>query len=208
MMSENLIRLYQESFRKHWDLPAISDYFKEEDHFTYGQAAREIARLHLLMAECKVKKGDKIALYGRSNARWCMAYLAAITYGAVIVPILPDFNSNDVHHILNHSDSVLLFVGDQHWDSIVPRKVERIRAVFSLTDYTCIYDGRGGSGQTLVERVYIKMEEAYPRGFRPENIRFAEVDNRDVVLLNYTSGTTGFSKGVMVTVEKTSKLTP
>ena len=200
MMQENLIQLYQESFKDHWDLPAISDYFKEEDHFTYGQAAREIAKLHLLFQECKIKKGDKIALYGRNNVRWCLAYVATITYGAVIVPILQDFNSNDVQHIVNHSDSVLLFVGDQYWDSIVPRNVERIKAVFSLTDYNCIYDGRGGSIKTFIEEIDQKMEEAYPAGFSAGDIRYDDIKNEDVVLLNYTSGTTGFSKGVMVTV--------
>ena len=200
MLQENLIRMYEESFRTHWDLPAISDYFKEEDHFTYGQAAREIAKLHLLFQECKIKKGDKIALYGRNNVRWCLAYVATITYGAVIVPILQDFNSNDVQHIINHSDSVLLFVGDQYWDSIVPRNVERIKAVFSLTDYSCIYDGRGGAIKTFLEQIETRFDEVYPDGFSTEHVVFADVANNEMVLLNYTSGTTGFSKGVMVSV--------
>jgi len=200
MLQENLIRMYEESFKKHWELPFISDYFKEEDHFTYGQAAREIAKLHLLFKKCKVKKGDKIALFGRNNVRWCLAYVATITYGAVIVPILQDFNSNDVQHIINHSDSVLLFVGDQYWDSIVPRNVERIKAVFSLTDYSCTYDGRGGAINAFTEQWEEKTKEAYPDGFSVSDIKFAEAGNEEMVLLNYTSGTTGFSKGVMVSV--------
>lgn len=199
MMQENLIRLYQESFKTNWELPALSDYFKEEDHFTYGQAAGEIARLHLLFEECNVKAGDKIALFGRNNVRWCITYMAAITYGAVIVPILQDFNSNDVQHIINHSDSVLLFVGDQYWDSIVPRNVERVRAVFSLTDYGCIYDGRGGHIKEFNNRLDDEMAKRYPNGFTPDDVRFASVEKEQVVLLNYTSGTTGFSKGVMLT---------
>lgn len=199
MMQENLIRLYQESFKTNWELPALSDYFKEEDHFTYGQAAGEIARLHLLFEECNVKTGDKIALFGRNNVRWCITYMAAITYGAVIVPILQDFNSNDVQHIINHSDSVLLFVGDQYWDSIVPRNVERVRAVFSLTDYDCIYDGRGGHIREFNNRLDDEMARRYPNGFTPDDVRFAPVGKEQVVLLNYTSGTTGFSKGVMLT---------
>ena len=198
-MQENLIQLYQTSFITHWDLPVLSDYFKEEDHFTYGAAAREIARLHRLFEECGVQRGDKIALWGRNNARWCLAYLAAITAGAVIVPILQDFNANDVQHIINHSDSVLLFVGDQYWDAIVPHNVTRVRAVFSLTDFHCIYDGRGGVIREFGDRLDEAMEKRYPDGFTARDVCFAQVGNDEVVLLNYTSGTTGFSKGVMVT---------
>ena len=198
MIQENFVKLYEKSLRENWNLPALSDYFKEEDHFTYGQMAQEIARLHLLFKECKVKKGDKIALYGRNNTRWCITWLATVTYGAVIVPILSEFNANDVQHIINHSDSVLLFVGDQHWDSIVPRKVDRIRGVFSLTDFSCIYEGRSGV-RKFMENIDDAFEKEYPDGFTTDDIRYADIDNSEVLLLNYTSGTTGFSKGVMLT---------
>ena len=110
MLKENLIELYQKSFRENKELPALSDYFKKES-FSYFEMAKEIAKLHLLFEEAGLQRGDKVALIGRNNPRWCIVYIATITYGAVIVPILQDFSPNDVHHIINHSDSVLLFAG-------------------------------------------------------------------------------------------------
>lgn len=199
MMQENFIKLFEHSFKTHWDLPALSDYFKEDD-FTYGQAAKEIARLHLLFEECNIKKGDKIALIGRNNTRWCISYLAVVTYGAVIVPILQDFNANDVHHIINHSDAVLLFAGDQYWDTIVPRDVEKIRAAFSLTDFSCLYERKKHGISKYMEKEWDNdFNKRYPKGFSAQDVKYADVHNKEVVIINYTSGTTGFSKGVMLT---------
>ncbi len=198
-MQENLIKIYQESFRENRELPALSDYFKKEQ-FSYFEMAKQIAKLHLLFEECKIKQGDKIALIGRSNPRWCMAYVATITYGAVIVPILPDFNANDVHHIINHSESQLLFVGDTFWDIIETDQVEGIRAAFSLTDYSCLYERSGNSIKEYVCHLTKHYRKRYPMGFSAGDIKYPDVPNDALALLNYTSGTTGFSKGVMLTV--------
>ena len=146
MLKENLIELFQTSFRENWEQPAVTDYFKKET-FSYFELAQEIAKLHLIFEEAGVRRGDKIALIGRNNPRWCIAYIATITYGAVIVPILQDFNANDVHHIINHSDSILLFCGDLYWDAIETDTIENVRAVFSLTDFHCIYERNGHSLQ-------------------------------------------------------------
>ncbi len=199
MMKENLIKIYEESFRENRELPALTDYFKKES-FSYFEMAKQIAKLHLLFEECKLKQGDKVALLGRSNPRWCIAYLATITYGAVIVPILPDFNANDVHHILNHSESQLLFVGDTFWDIVETEQVENVKAVFSLTDFSCTYE-RSGNHLTEFARDIVKhYRRRYPRGFSCDDIKYPEIDNNAITLLNYTSGTTGFSKGVMLSV--------
>ena len=102
MIKENFIKIYEDSFKANWDLPALTDYSKGIS-FSFGEVATEIARIHILFEECQIRRGDKIALIGKDNSRWCITYMAAVTYGAIIVPILQDFNPNDVHHIINHS---------------------------------------------------------------------------------------------------------
>ena len=139
MLEQNLIKIYEQSFRDNREMAAITDYFKGET-FSYYEMAKEIAKLHLMFKEAGVEKGDKIALIGRNNTRWCISYIATITYGAIIVPILQDFNPNDVINIINHSESKLLFLGDNFWDDIEGEQIPAIEAVFSLTDYHVIYE--------------------------------------------------------------------
>ena len=199
MLQENLIRIYQESFRNNRELPALTDFFKKET-FSYYEMAKEIAKLHMLMEQCGIQKGDKVALIGRNNPRWVIAYIATITYGAVIVPILQDFNPNDINHIINHSEAKIIFLGDNYWDVIDEDRVMGIKAAFSLTDYRCIFE-REGEEITAYQRNIIKhYRTRYPRGFSAEDIVYPEVGNDEVCLLSYTSGSTGFSKGVMLTV--------
>ena len=198
MIQENFIKIYENSFKENWSLPALTDYSKNVT-FTFEDVAKEIARIHILFEECQIRRGDKIALIGKDSARWCIVYMAAVTYGAIIVPILQDFNPNDVHHIINHSESVFLFVSDRIWDSLEEDKIEEIRGVFSLSDFRCLHQRDGESIQKLMKSMDEKMAEKYPKGFSKEDIKYAELDNDKVVLLNYTSGTTGFSKGVMLT---------
>lgn len=198
MIKENFIKIYEESFKENWALPALTDYGKSKT-FTFGDVATEIARIHLLFHECQVRRGDKIALIGKDSSRWCIAYMAVVTYGAIIVPILQDFNPNDVHHIINHSESVFLFVSDRIWDSLEEDKIEEVRGVFSLSDYRCLHQRDGENIQKLMKSLDEKMAEKYPDGFTREDIKYAELDNDKVVEINYTSGTTGFSKGVMLT---------
>ena len=199
MLNVNLIKIYEKSFRENRELPALTDYFKKET-FSYYEMAREIAKIHLLLKKAGVEQGDKIALLGRANPRWCITYLATITYGAVIVPILQDFNNNDIVHIINHSESRLLFVGDNYWDVIEPEQVERIGAVFSLTDFHCIWERDGHSLTRYQKDITKHYREVYPNGFSADDIKYNDVPNDRVCLLNYTSGTTGYSKGVMLTV--------
>ena len=191
--------MYERSFRENRELPALTDYFKGEE-FSYFSMAKQIAKLHLLFEKAGVKTGDKVAVLGRNNPRWCMAYIATLTYGAVVVPILQDFNANDIMHIINHSDSKLLFVGDNYWDVIDEERIPEVDAVFSLTDYHCIYEKNGTSLTRFVKDITRHYRKRYPKGFSAEDISYPQIGNDALALVNYTSGTTGYSKGVMLSV--------
>lgn len=199
MLKQNFIQLYQDCFNEHWALPALTDYFKKET-LTYGEISNEIVKLHTLFAEAGIKKGDKIAVIGRNNPRWCISFLATISYGGVIVPILQDFNSNDVQHIINHSGARFLFAGDRFWDYIDTEQVPNLEAAFSLTDFSCFWVRERPNMRRFercnVEKMFAKK---YPKGIVKGELKFAQIPNENLVLLNYTSGTTGFSKGVMLT---------
>lgn len=199
MLEQNLIKLYEQSFRNNREMSALTDYFKGET-FSYYEIAKEIAKLHLLFKEAGIERGDKIALIGRNNTRWCISYIATITYGAIIVPILQDFNPNDVINIINHSESRLLFLGDNFWDDIEGEQIPAIEAVFSLTDFHAIYEKDGDKLTKYMKNIMLHYREAYPRGFNIDDIEYPNIPNDAVCLLNYTSGTTGSSKGVMLTV--------
>ncbi len=199
MLEQNLIKLYEQSFRDNREMSALTDYFKGES-FSYYEIAKEVAKLHLMFKEARIERGDKIALIGRNNTRWCISYIATITYGAVIVPILQDFNPNDVINIINHSESKLLFLGDNFWDDIEGDQIPAINAVFSLTDFHVIYEKEGNKLTDYMNNIMQNYREAYPRGFSIDDIKYADIPNDEVCLLNYTSGTTGSSKGVMLTV--------
>ena len=196
MIQENFIQLYENSFRANWDLPALTNY-GEKETWTYADVARHIARLHILFEAYDIRQGDKIALIGKDSIHWCVVYMAAVTYGAVIVPILSDFNPNDLQHIVNHSESRLLFVGERHWETLDEEKMPELQAVFSLGDFRPLSQKKSNAIQE--EELNALFVRRYPDGFRKEHINYAKRDNDQVVLLNYTSGTTGFSKGVMLT---------
>ncbi len=198
MIPENLIELYEKSLKENWELPALTDYFKKET-FTYGELAQQILKLHMLFESMGVKKRDKIALIGRATPRWGTTFLATITYGAVIVPILQDFSQNDIHHIINHSDSVLLFAGEHFYENIEVEHIPNIKAVYSLDNYATyhiseVYSSRSGG----ISNAEAEFKKLYPAGIIPEQLKFNHTDNSELMLLNYTSGTTGFSKGVML----------
>ena len=198
MVEENFIKIYEKSFKENWELPALTDYNTRET-FTYGDMARQIARIHLLLRHCQIRRGDKIALIGRNTPRWVMSFFATVTYGAIIVPILQDFNPNDVHHIINHSDAVLLFSGSLAWEHIEMEKLNQVRGVISLDDYSCLDQRDGEDIMQYLADIDQHFEKTYPDGFSRNDIKYAELGNDKVSLINYTSGTTGFSKGVMLT---------
>lgn len=198
MIKENFIKLYEHSFKENWDLPCYTDY-GEDTTFTYGEVAKEIAKLHLLFQHCSLRRGDKISIIGKNTSRWCIAYMATVTYGAIVVPILQDFKPNDVHHIVNHSESTFLFTSDAIWENLEESALSNLRAVFSLTDFRCLHQRDGETIQKFIKGLDDSMQRKYPQGFGKEDVQYTQLSNDKVILLNYTSGTTGFSKGVMLT---------
>ncbi|MBQ1253286.1 MAG: AMP-binding protein [Alistipes sp.] len=199
MLQDNLIKMYEASFREHHALPALSDYFSKES-LTYIEMAEKIARLHLVFEKYGVQKGDKIALIGRNNINWCVTYIAAITYGAVIVPILQDFNPADVENIITHSESRLLFAGDTYWQTLDSDRMPDLEAAVIVNNFSLVYEREGDKLAQILNSWEADFAAKYPAGFSAEDIKYAEVPNSQMILLNYTSGTTGSSKGVMLSV--------
>ena len=193
---ENLIKIYENSFRKNWELEAVTDYGTSVT-LTYGQMAERIAYLHLLFERVGIQVGDRIAVMGKNNSNWVTTYLATMTYGAVIVPILQDFKANDAIHIINHSESKLLFITDLIWENIDVDQVPDLQAVISLNTMDLIVTGL--PKQQAVDKMTIEemFAEKYPNGFTKDNVHYIERSNAELASINYTSGTTGFSKGVM-----------
>mgnify|MGYP000584474443 FL=1 len=197
MIEERFIQIYQDSFRKNWDLPALTDY-STQNTLLYKELAEEIAKVHILLQKCGIKKGDKIALVGKNTPQWCIVYMATITYGAVLVPILQDFNPQDICHIVNHSDSVLLFINDSIWAHIDPTALSQIRAAISIDKSNCLFQRDGEKIDQFLAGLDDDFIATYPQGFTPEDIVYADNSNEELAIINYTSGTTGFSKGVML----------
>lgn len=197
-MKDNIIEIYEQSFKDNAELPAMTDYGMNNT-MTYLDFARRVARMHLVFREVGIGKGDKVALVGKNTSNWCCTYIATITYGAVIVPILQEFNPLDMQHIINHSESKLLFVTKAIWDSIDFDTLHNVMAVVSV-DTGEVFAQREGSN---VAEVMAKADDlfaaAYPNGFTVDDIKYAHIEEDDVMILNYTSGTTGYSKGVMIT---------
>jgi len=189
----NLVGLIGESVRRNWTRPALLDW--EGTGLTYGQVADEIARLHEVFRACRVVPGDKIALLGRNSANWAVVWLATVTYGAVIVPILPDFRPDDVHHIVNHSDAVLLFVADPLFAPLDAAQLRGVTAVFSLATYRLRYSRKESLAKSLESAVRSAHGPRFPD---PELFRLDDVEDGRLAAIVYTSGTTGFSKGVML----------
>ena len=183
MLKENLIKIYEASFRNNSDLPALTDYFGG-DTLTYLETAREIAKLHLLFNEAGIREGDKIALIGRNNIRWCVTYIATITYGAVIVPILQDFNPADMMNIINHSESRMLFIGDNFMANLDPARMPALEAIFSLTDFSLTYDRDKPRIKRAVKSAYKTFYRTYGKKFGVEDIKDRDVPTDRIIRLN------------------------
>ena len=193
---ENLIKIYERSFREHWSLEAVTDY-GTSNTLTYAQLAENVAKLHILFEQAGIKENDKVAVMGKNNANWVTTFLATVTYGAIIVPILQDFKANDAIHIINHSESKLLFITDLIWENIDPEQVPELSAVFSLNTMDMIISRL--PMEQAVDKMTIEelFAEKYPHGFGKEDVAYVDRSNAELASINYTSGTTGFSKGVM-----------
>jgi long-chain acyl-CoA synthetase len=195
MIRERLIGYIEQSIRQNWDIEALSNY--KEKGYSYKEIATKILKFHLFYKDIGVKEGDKIALVGRNSAYWCVVYLATVTYGAVIVPILPDFKPEDLLNLINHSDARFLFVDDKIYETLDIAKMPEITGVISLEDFSMIT-----SGNTLMKEAYSALEEKYAKAYptlKQEDIKFSDISNDKLAVISYTGGTTGFSKGVMIT---------
>ena len=191
---ENLIKIYERSFRENWALEAVTDY-GTTNTLTYAQLAENVAKMHLLFEQAGLKQGDKVAVMGKNNANWVTTFLATMTYGAVIVPILQDFKANDAIHIVNHSESKLLFITDLIWENIDAEQVPELKAVLSLNTMNMLVNRMEQTvDRAIIEELFAKK---YPNGYSKEDVQYAERGNEELASINYTSGTTGFSKGVM-----------
>ena len=193
---QNLIKIYENSLRKNWELEAVTDY-GTSNTLTYAKLAENVAKLHLLFKQAGIEQGDKVAVMGKNNANWVTTFLASVTYGAVIVPILQDFKANDAIHIVNHSESKLLFITDLIWENIDAEQVPDLKAVLSLNNMDMILSRL--SADEAVDKMSIEelFAEKYPNGFTREDVSYIDRSNAELASINYTSGTTGFSKGVM-----------
>ncbi|MBQ4344537.1 MAG: AMP-binding protein [Muribaculaceae bacterium] len=201
MLKENLLEIYAKSFHDNWSLPALTDYISKET-ITYEDFARRIARIHLFYEQCGIQKGDKIALMGKNTTTWVTVFMATVTYGAVIVPVLQDFNPQDAQHIINHSDAVMLFVTPGIWESFEYEKLPNIKSVISLDTRLVLAEKEGNEGATekIIQNLSNEFAKRYPNGFGRKDIKYPTIPNNSLAVINYTSGTTGFSKGVMLTL--------
>ncbi|MDE6812093.1 MAG: AMP-binding protein [Muribaculaceae bacterium] len=200
MEIKNFIKIYEDSFRDNWDLPALTDYVSGKTD-SYGELAEAIARTHLFYQYIGIRPGDKIALCGRDSVSWVKIYMATVTYGAVIVPILSEFNPVDITHIVNHSEAKLLFIASSIWEHILPEALLTVEGVLNTDRYEVFFEREKDTFAKAVRLLKRRFRRRYPDGFMAGDIHYGDRDNSELAEINYTSGTTGFSKGVVLTGE-------
>lgn len=195
MLTEQFTDYLENSMKKNWNIQAFSDY--KGENFTYAEVATEILKFHELYKQLDIQKGDKIALIGKNSARWAIVYLSAVTYGAVIVPVLPDFVPDDVHHIINHSDSVLLFSSDAIFQTLDKSEMNNLKGCISINTFN-VLASNDKSFEENFKKALKRHESEVANKVTSEEFFIPEVSNEDLAVISYTSGTTGFSKGVMI----------
>lgn len=194
-LEQSFIALIEQSIKTNWYLNALTDY--KGITLQYRDVARKIEKIHILLENAGIEKGDKIAICGRNSAHWTVTYLAVITYGAVVVPILHEFKADQVHNIVNHSEARLLFVGDQIWENLNEAAMPHLEGIIELKDF--------GVPVSRSEKLAYARDHQneifghkFPCRFRPDDISYEKEKSEDLAIINYTSGTTGYSKGVML----------
>lgn len=194
-MAQSFISIIEETIKKHWELDALTDY--QGQTLQYKDIARKIEKIRILFEYGGIKPGDKIAICGRNCSQWGAAFLATLTYGAVAVPVLHEFPADNVHRIVNHSEAKLLFVGDQVWKDLVPSEMPELEGIVQLTDYALL---ESRSEKLDYARAHLNQifGEKFPERFRQEHVDYRRENPEELALINYTSGTTSSSKGVML----------
>jgi len=188
-------KIFQESFKKNWDRPAISNYQGVTLH--YRDVARRIEKMHIMFEECGLAKGDKVAICSRNQANWAVAFLSAMTYGAVPVPLLHEFKSSNIHHLVNHSEAKILFVDDVIWEGLTESEMPELHAIIQVNTFRLLYarDERIVNAREHLNELFGRK---YPMSFTSDAIDYYEDSAEELAIINYTSGTSGFSKGVMI----------
>ncbi len=188
-------KIFENSFKKHWDRPAISNYHGETLHFK--DVARRMEKLHIMFEECGLQKGDKVAICSRNQANWAVTFLAILTHGAVPVPLLHEFKSANIHHLVNHSEAKILFVDEVIWEGLSETEMPDLHAIIQVNNFRILY----AKDESIVEAKAHLNElfgRKYPEAFTPDCINYYEDTADELAVINYTSGTSGFSKGVMI----------
>lgn len=194
-MEKSFIAFVENSIKKNWDMDALTDY--KGATLQYKDLARKIEKLHILLAESGIEPGDKVALCGRNSSHWGVAFLAILTYGAVAVPILHEFKADNVHNIINHSEARLLFVGDVVWESLNEAAMPHLEGIILMTDFT-LQVCRSERLEYAREHLNELFGKKFPKNFRKEHVAYRRDEPEELAVINYTSGTTSFSKGVMI----------
>lgn len=194
-MEESFLYYIEHSVKIHWNLPALTDY--KGVTYTYKDVARKIEKLRILFEKSGIKKGDKIALCSRNSANWGVAFLATLIHGAVAIPILNEFKPDNIHHIINHSEAKLLFVGDSVWETLDHQHMPQLDGIFRMEDYSVIHANNPAIIETY-DRLNELFVQKFPDHFTTEQIAYPKDKPEELAMINYTSGTTSASKGVML----------
>ena len=192
---QHFIDYIEQSIIQNWDKDALTDY--KGITLQYKDVARKIAKFHIVLESAGIQPGDKIAVCGRNSAHWAVAFLATVTYGAIIVPILHEFKSDNIHNIVNHSEAKLLFVGDRVWENLNEDAMPLLEGIALLNDFSLLL-ARNPKLREASENRNAIYGQRYPKNFRPEHISYRKDQPEELAVINYTSGTTGYSKGVML----------
>ena len=195
MSFSSVNKTFEKSFRENWDRPALSNYQGATMH--YRDLARRIAKLHIMFEECGLEKGDKVAICSRNQSNWAVSFLATLTYGAVPVPLMHEFKPSNIHHLVNHSEAKVLFVDEVIWENIVESEMPELQAIIQVNYFKLLYAANDRITEARA-RLNEFFGKKYPMAFTPESINYYEDSADELAIINYTSGTSGFSKGVMI----------
>lgn len=194
-MENRFLGLIENSIKEHWDLPAFTDYNGHTFH--YKDVARRIEKFHIILEHAGIRPGDKVALVGRNSSNWAICFFGILAYGAVAVPILHEFKPDNIHHIVNHSGAKALLAASSNWENLNEKMMPDVRLCMLLDNFSIIHS-KNKEVRTVRERINEYFGKKYPRSFTAADVKYHVEQPDELAVLNYTSGTTSFSKGVMI----------